>query len=772
MQLLAVINEPIAKTTLHRCVLACSVGAFKDFRGRPSDPEDLSQHLKHLRKLQLVDNQLQCHPDIVEVITRRTVASGHFEAIVRATRQILPMIPFYRPSDPSFCKRYRRELRVAIHLQDAQLFNKCHALLLDYCSPAYTIPDPLVPICNNPFDVEWFARLPIAWQIVALNAILYSAIWHLEDDQEALAYALGNDCQQQVPERQRAGFDYDLILRFLASGNLARSRALLATAPAREDFLGLRGLLAFLEGDYDQSVVIMNTDLQELRRRARKRNLYFLTFPGVALPLASLLRSERPDYAKLHQLLQQACGQERLPAPLKAAYQSLSAVAHAQQGEVDRARTLLLAIKPECPWGHFFHTTGCFWVEAELDGEAIDALSDIFIAARDAGQHWLAVECAELLCRAEQETPLRRNYIQQVQRDLGLVSFVARIPIEEPWRRRLRALLTTTEVSAATAAPTSKTRLVWLVDYQYEEMMIQPKIQKLTAKGVWSEGRPVALSRLYSGTDLEGFTEQDKAVRATLERRAGSYYNVSYDFNLERALPALVGHPLLFLQSAPRVPVEIVKGEPEVLVTLEKDAIVIKFEPSNIDKSVTVIKETPTRFRVVQFTEQHRHIARIIGDAGLPVPVAAKAEVQAAIAGLSSQMTVHSAIGGQAKDIVAVPPDPVPWAHLLPVGSGFRMELFVKPFSDSGPHLKPGAGMQIVMAEVDGVRLQTRRDLARRKRPRHRRRKRLLTPWTPPPKAIASGSCRTRKIVCNCCWTSRPCRIEAKSGWPGLRGRN
>ena len=714
LQLIAVIREPTGKTTVHRCVQACLIEVFERFRGQPTGIEDLSYHLKHLRKLHLIGTQLECHPAVIEVVVRQAIADSRFEALTGATRQILPFDPFQRTNGPAPCARNLRELRIAFHIGDAPLFNRCYTYLFEHCSADYTHPDPVVSICNSPFDAEWFSQLPMVWQVFSLSRIFSSAIWRLTDDQAALSYGLKTEFRERIPPDDRAGADSDLISRCLAGGELTEARKILETSPARDDFLGLLGLLAFLEGNYDQAVKMLATDLQELRRRTRKRNAYFLGFTGVAYPLAVLLRSECPDLSKVRQILQQAMSQDGMANPLKIAYRSLNAVALAQEGEVQQTRTELADVEDQgaSPWGWFFHTVGTFWVEAQLDPEMIAALSEIFIAARDARQHWLAMECAELLCRAEQETPLRRNYIQQVRRDLGLVPFVARIPVEEPWRRRLRALMTAADGTGQVPAPVSNTRLVWLVNYRYGQMTIQPKIQKFSSKGVWTEGRPVALSRLYSGADLECLAKQDQAIRAALERRVSGYYGVSYSFNMARALPALVGHPLLFLESNPRVSVEIIRGEPEVLVRETQGGITIEFQPGNIDTPVAVLQESQTRFRLVQLTEQHQRIARIIGETGLTVPASARSDVVAAISGLSSQMTVHSAIGGHAKDIVEVHPDPTPWVHLIPVGGGFRLEMFVKPFGESGPHLKPGSGMPNVMAEVDGTRLQTRRDLA------------------------------------------------------------
>jgi SNF2 family DNA or RNA helicase len=50
--------------------------------------------------------------------------------------------------------------------------------------------------------------------------------------------------------------------------------------------------------------------------------------------------------------------------------------------------------------------------------------------------------------------------------------------------------------------------------------------------------------------------------------------------------------------------------------------------------------------------------------------------------------------------------------HLMPAGFGFRAEMFVKPFKDGGPYLKPGVGADNLIAEVDGRRMQAKRDLA------------------------------------------------------------
>jgi hypothetical protein len=713
LQLLSVIYEPAAKGMLLRCVQSTPIEPFQELKGKLRVPDDLVPVLKRLRSLQLIDTQLQCQPVIVEVVARRAVAAGHFLAMAKAVRQVVPAEAYMRANIPGLCGRRVRELRIALYTRDGPLFNMYYSMVLDLCPASFTVPDPVARVCNNPFDPAWMAQMPLEWQFFALCCIFQDATWHLGQDNEALAYALNKDFLQQVPLPSGNGFFYHLITRLLVNGRLAEARTLLIEVQRHENVPGLPGLLAFLEGRQDHAEELFAADLLDLRRTTRKRNAYFFDMPGVAYLLALLQGQNPARLATILRYLGQTLSREQDAPALKSAYKALSAVVQAQLGEVDQARNILDTATGQTPWALFFQAMAAFCVNAELSPETIDALSDIFIKAREVGQRWLAMECAELLCRAEQETPLRRHYIQQVQQDTGMASYVAGIPIEEPWRRRLRALLDTAAgVPDEPASAAARTRLIWLVSYTEGQLLIQPKIQKLSAKGTWTEGRPVALSRLYSGTDLECLSEQDQTIRASLERRISGYYGVHYEFNMNRTLPALVGHPLLFLESAPRVPIEFVRGEPEIQVTQTDNVILIKFSLSGVEGPITVVQETPTRFRVVELTERHRRIARIIGNPGLAVPASAKQDVLTAIAGLSSRVTVHSAIGGQAKDILETPADPIPWAHLLPAGTGFRLELFVKPLGDYGPHLKPGSGMQNIIADVGGTRMQTHRDLA------------------------------------------------------------
>ncbi|NTU47436.1 MAG: DEAD/DEAH box helicase [Syntrophobacteraceae bacterium] len=257
------------------------------------------------------------------------------------------------------------------------------------------------------------------------------------------------------------------------------------------------------------------------------------------------------------------------------------------------------------------------------------------------------------------------------------------------------------------------TRLVWHLHYTEGMIGLQPVEQKRSGSGAWTKGRPVSLARFYNGTKLGSITEQDKRIRAALSKSVNYYRAYSYHFDMEKVLPALVGHPLVFLSDSPSIRVEVIRGESEITVAQERSDLRVHFSPRCNNSRVVMVQETPTRFKVIELTEEQRRMAKIIGEKGLQIPETGREELLSAISAISSAVMVHSAIGGAASDIVQVEADPTPHVHLLPTGSGFSLEFFAKPFSEGGPYLKPGQGMENVIAEVGGRRLQARRDLAR-----------------------------------------------------------
>ena len=106
---------------------------------------------------------------------------------------------------------------------------------------------------------------------------------------------------------------------------------------------------------------------------------------------------------------------------------------------------------------------------------------------------------------------------------------------------------------------------------------------------------------------------QDCRVCQQIEVNTPSYYydKVDYAFS-ERAITALIGHPLVFWEDSPTTRVEVVKAEPELLVKKsKKDWLTLEFLPAITGvHSVIVVKETPTRLKVIEVNAEHRRDCR------------------------------------------------------------------------------------------------------------------------------------------------------------------
>jgi hypothetical protein len=213
----------------------------------------------------------------------------------------------------------------------------------------------------------------------------------------------------------------------------------------------------------------------------------------------------------------------------------------------------------------------------------------------------------------------------------------------------------------------------------------------------------VALSRLYSGTDLECLSEQDQAIRTSLERRISGYYGVHYEFNMSPDAVGAGGSSVAFPGIRTSAFPSNSSAANRILVTQADNVILIKFSLSAVENPITVIQE-PTRFRVVELTERHRRIARIIGGPGPGVPASAKQDVLTAIAGLSSQVTVHSCHrwsgeGHRQLRPITLLRTPAPRGHRLPLG-------IVRQAAGDMAHTSSPVPACRNIADVGGTRMQ------------------------------------------------------------------
>lgn len=275
------------------------------------------------------------------------------------------------------------------------------------------------------------------------------------------------------------------------------------------------------------------------------------------------------------------------------------------------------------------------------------------------------------------------------------------------WEYALQAL----QQIAVQGLPTERsTRIVWWINF--EKGRLEAREQNLGKGGAWSKGRVVRPDRI-SGGQLESATSQDRSVAGIL---TNDYEWGYYERLPEEVLPALAGHPLLFLEKSPEVAVQLERREPVLLVRRTAGGYQLTFDPPlpAEGSAVRVVRESPTRYLLVTATDEQRRIAATLGPAAaLHIPDAGAGRLKEVVSTLGGRTPVQSPFedAGALDNLPERAADSRPVVHVLPVGDSFHVELFAKPFGDTPPYCRPGEGEPVLVAAVEGEKTRTVRDL-------------------------------------------------------------
>jgi superfamily II DNA or RNA helicase len=306
----------------------------------------------------------------------------------------------------------------------------------------------------------------------------------------------------------------------------------------------------------------------------------------------------------------------------------------------------------------------------------------------------------------------------------------------ETWRDALAAIEalggTRGASSATSPAPTYQWRLK--LDAEGRPLDVVPYEFTLGPRG---PGKPkmATLSKVKKSTRLD---PRDAAVARCID--AWRWQPGQLAIDVAGAAIALVGHPGLVFEDAPGVAVDLREALPVLEVRRQPaagkadggdgtesfvfelaDPLLAKAPPdpgmrftgtdisTEIERrnGLRIFRDAPDRARLVRISAAQRRVAELVAKKWA-VPVAAKAELEAALRVLAGHFQLHSdADAGQ-----AVPSDARLRAQLSPVGDGLQLRLLVQPFGSFGPAVVPGTGRPRLMTLHEGLSLSTERDLA------------------------------------------------------------
>jgi len=712
LQLLSVVYEPAHTTLLVNCLRKLDL---KGPRGTRPTSASINHYIAKFQNIGLLEESRQCVPEITEYLSREAVASDIFQRFAAVVQQEAP-VSYYYGKWTTRCWRAMREMRIGIYLQDFTLIDSALEFFDSQCKETMSPLPPAVQVATSPFDHDWFRTLPASFQFFLLDHILRFSQAQLISFPEVLDYLQNKNEFSHLSDDERLPFQRLLLNQYILQGRLAEASAMLTENEASFTATGAAGSIAFLKGSFEEAKELFDRDMKSLIAISGNQASAFFGIPGLFHILSEIKDRDRSSMHEASHRISIALTQFE-GSDENEAYHFLAAVISTHTLQNSDELNLDMS-KDEVPHSLtvLFAGLAQFWLNASLDPDIEAAVKRYLKKAMESNYHFLALGFAEILSRISVYKEEFEHIVTHITDATGLVPFLNILEPEEPWKRSLQALINISS-EATQDKEEQDIRLAWLVEYKKEHVRVSPREQKRSSDGAWSKGRPVSLARLHAAGSLPYLTIQDRKICLAIKKDDPGDTQPQFSFDTEKLLPALVGHPFLFLSHSPQTPIEFVSGEPELLVEEKEDTLHVRFSLPITNDNVTLLQETPTRFKVVKVNENHRRIAQITGRNGLSVPMEASEQVLTAIGNISSFMTVHSAIAVDssdttAQDITFVEADSTIYMHMLPYGTGFRLEMFVKPFSEGNHYLKPGQGVENMMAEVGGRRLQTRRNLA------------------------------------------------------------
>jgi SNF2 family DNA or RNA helicase len=289
------------------------------------------------------------------------------------------------------------------------------------------------------------------------------------------------------------------------------------------------------------------------------------------------------------------------------------------------------------------------------------------------------------------------------------------LPVKEPWEYALRLLAQskTGGLSAKDDAP-PQFRTIWVINFG--EKSIFCKEQKLGKSG-WSKGRKLKWYELITPKNPKTMHPADEqainAIKTIDGRRlSGSmvYNDDSLYVDFGRMLHEIADHPRIYLGDKKRIPVELIRAEPELLITDTPNGLLMKFDPPVEAHGYVWRKETPTRYRIYHLSEEQGKIAWAIGH-GIEVPDTQRERVEAMVEDIRPTVSVQSTFDLIDENLEQVQGSTLPCVHLLPFGDGYQVAVYVKPIPEEPIYFKPGDGLPRTVVVLEEGRKLLLRDL-------------------------------------------------------------
>ena len=290
------------------------------------------------------------------------------------------------------------------------------------------------------------------------------------------------------------------------------------------------------------------------------------------------------------------------------------------------------------------------------------------------------------------------------------------LPVREPWEYALRLLdRVVAKTDPAGEEPTeAEFRTIWILDFENEEAVC--KEQKRGKRG-WSKGRALKWYELIQPKNPRTMDPADTRAVAAISTYDGRrlsptlvYSNDSLFVDFGHLLHAIADHPRVYIDDKKRIPVELTRAEPELIVSDSPAGLEVRLDPPVEEAGYVWRRQTPTRYRVYHLTEQQGEIGRALSS-GVTVPQSERTRLEGMVEELRPTVAVQSTFDLIDSDLEQLTGTPRPCVHLLPYGEGYQIVLYAKPLADEPLYFQPGAGLPRSVVVTENGRKVLLRDL-------------------------------------------------------------
>ena len=708
----------LTHTSPHQFASLVKAAGVTTATGRAWPMTGLLEAVQSLQKAGLLTRSETVTDTLLHPVALDTMASEDGGTMVAAVQQVL------NPRGGGYYYAYSgvdtqldgllRLLRLDIYTNNAASFGANWKSLEAMAGPA--------PVASAMTKI--FMRSPLAADWVASRAPEIRAMLLAAQLSAFLDYNIGAAGIRDVVANARGAVDdpafaalRPLLVRFsLLSGGFDVLRTDLAnpgmTPP--DDCLAANAALTFLEGDHAGAVVQYREALKQRRKRLGKRKLYLAAEHRLLFPMA-LLRADNPALqAELQTGLDVAFAEQSTSfgSQRDAGLYALQILLWIVQGQEVKARETAHAmdkLPPGDPLAAACVALARHAAEPGLSRADSKALTAAFDTYKDTAP-LLAGIYAEILAGADTRPGFFKAWLRDTPRG-ATIEFTRLTGTAEPWERALEsldAMLGANDGKSDKAEQKSK-RLAWFLDPETRDVTVAEQASK--GRGGWSDGRPVSMKRLHmQDPKLDYLTPADRAVLKTI-RRLSSWGGDEFEFDRDRTIVALIGHPAVFDARQRSQALELVGYPVELLVTETKGGYRIALShTAGEEASVFLEAETPERYRVIDFPKSLLPVQDLLGRDGLQVPSGARDRVVAMAKRGNPTLPVRAEIAELESGVEG---ESAPVVRLLPQGEGLKVSLMVRPFGADGPAYVAGIGGRSVLATVGGRQTRATRDLPR-----------------------------------------------------------